>query len=715
MNLTFASSPAWLLLIVPAAGALTWWMYRHERDALPRGLRWLLMGLRFLALALAGLLLLGPLLSRLQRVTRIPVIAVLQDNSESLVVQRDSAFVRNEYPALLKELIGSFNPAEYQVDLYAFGEALQSGASPDSLRFDRPGTNPALALREIRKRYQGQNLGAVVLISDGIATAGEQPVYAVEGMKQPVHTVLLGDTTPQRDVLIQEVRYNEIAYLGSDLPVRVKLQASGYPNTPVQVSLSDGTKVLGTQTVTFGGREASAEASFVLRPETAGLQGYTVTVSRQEGEVSYRNNVSRFFIQVLETRVKIALFAGSPHPDVGALRQAFDREDSYEYTEFVLRRPGEFYVSPASADLSEYQLFILHNFPQSSADQATVNTLLTLIRDQNKPAMFFTGAFTDLRTLAPLYDYMAIAPKSAAPASEEVTLQFKPSYRNHSTYTFGDDWIAWAGASPPFFRNMSAWEAKSTAEVLATLRIKNVPLDYPMVALQQQLGRKNMVFLGENFWRMRAHSYAEKQSFDYFDDWLFNSVKWLMAAEDQRRFKVETNRRQYQAGEQVLFRGQAYDDSNNPLDGVEIKVLLRSPGGQEAEYFLSGQGSGQYGLGVDNLTEGLYTFSAAGTKEGRKIGEDRGQFTVGRSAIEHFRLQADRGLLQQLALRTGGSFRHARELPALADELKALPAMKPVIEYQRSRSSFHELAWLLALLLLLLGAEWVVRKVYSLS
>ncbi len=714
MNLTLTYSPLWLLLIVSVAAALTWWMYRGTRDLLPRGLQVALHAFRFTVLTALGILLLEPLLTSLTKLTFPPIIAVLQDDSESLVIQPDSTYVRKDFPQQLKGFMGEFEGENYQLDLYRFAAEVSPEADPDSLRFDQAGTNLSAGLKHVENLYQNQNLGAVVLISDGIPTAGVSPLYAIEGLRQPVYTVLLGDTTPQRDIRIQEVLYNEIAYLDNEMPIRVKVRSRGYDQASLKVTLRNREKVFGTQPLTLSRRKSEGTVDFTIKPDEVGLQPYQVVVSRMDGEITYRNNVRTLYINVLETRVKIALFAGAPHPDLGALKQAFAQDESYELTEFVLRRPGTFYNDPSNYNLQDFDLFILHNFPQSSADDEEVAQLAQLIEEEKKPVMYLVGISTDLPTMGPLFDYMGLTPRGVSPKSEEVIADFQETYRNHSTYTFADSWISWINAAPPLYRNQSDWQPKPTTNVYATAKIKSVALDYPVFGLQSQLGRKNMVLLGENFWRWRAHSYLESDDFELFDSWLFNLIKWLRANDDKRKFKVEPSQTFFTSNDPVIFKGQAYDDSYNPIEGVDIELTLTDPEGRKEEFYLNESVEAQYTLELYNLAEGPYSYTAEGRKADQLVGRDQGQFSIGRSNVEHFRLQADQDLMQQVALRTGGEAVAARELDQLAAQLKALPGLKPTSEFKRDRQSVHEYGWIMVLLLLLLSAEWIVRKVNSL-
>lgn len=714
MNLSFTYSPAYIFLIIVLAAGLTYLMYRSTRELLPRLPRILLGIFRFLVLTTIGILLLQPMISSFTKISFAPIIAVVQDNTESLVIQKDSNFVRQEYPSILSNFLNAFSPDEYATDAYSFASDLTADLNPDSLSFDQTGTNISGSLNDLQDLYQNQNLGAIVLISDGIITAGSNPTYSLDGIRQPVYTVLLGDTTAQKDIRIKEVLFNEIAYLKNEMPIRVKVQSIGFDQANLKVTLSGGGKVLGSQSIILNRGRAEGEVNFLVLPEEVGIQQYVIQVSRMENEITYRNNVRSIFVNVLETRVKIALFAGSPHPDLGALRQAFSQDESYEVSEFILKQPGVFYNDPSAVNLEDYDLIILHNFPQSRLDAGTVEEIIAQIRDNKKPVIHFVGTFTDLRTLQPMFEYMAITPKNYSQKSEEVIADFQNSYRNHSTYTFSENWIQWANSSPPIYRNQSNWVAKSTAEVFATAKIKNIALDYPVYALQNHLNRKNMVFLGENFWRMRSHSYLESADFELFDEWLFNNIKWLMVTDDKRKFKVAPSKRIFSGSEPIIFKGQVYDDSYNPVPGVDIKLSLTAPNGKQNDYYLNEPSEAQYILELFNLEEGTYSYKAEGRKNEVAVGTDQGQFSIGKSNVEHFQLQADRDMMQQIALRTGGEFIYARDLGELPDKIKALPGLKPVVDYKKANTPFHQFWWVLLLMLLMLSVEWIVRKLYSL-
>lgn len=704
------------IFISLGAGAVAYFLYQRTQELLPISASVPLGIFRYLVMLLVGLLFLEPKLENRNKLSAPPVIAILHDDSESLVIHRDSQYVKTEYPAQLEKFVGSITSDKVTPHFFGFSQQLHAGMRPDSLRYARSGTNISGALEETARLFGNQNLGAVVLVSDGIATSGTNALYTLDQFQQPIYTVLLGDTTPQKDIQIAEVLFNEIAYLDNETPIKVKIHSTGYTTANLNVSIRGGGKTLGSQVVTVDRNTPNVDVDFMVKPDRTGIMQFSISVDPLPDELTTRNNYKAVFINVLETKVKLALFAGYPHPDVGALRMALKRDERYEVTEFIHQRPTTWYTDPLAYNLADYDLFVLHNFPFSQSDAGMAKLIAAEAEKRKVPLMVFVGQHTDLSVLNnELGEYMGILPGAVVRGVDEAQPEFKAEYTNHSTYTFEDGWIRLMNSAPPLYRNQSEWKASGDTRVFATARIKNVSLDYPIYGLQNHLGRKNMVFVGENIWRMRAHTRVETGEFTAFDTWLYNNIQWLIVREDKRRFKVTPSKRLFTGNEPILFRGEAYDESYNPLSGVDIKLTLKYPDGKSEDLYMLEPGTARYFYELRNLEEGTYQYEATGTKNDVTIGTDRGEFSIGRSNIEHFQLTADKGMLEQIALRTGGEFYTAREMDQLAEKINQLGSLKPVVSYVTKRIGFNEYLWIFFVLLTLLSVEWIVRKRYSLS
>src|SRR5690606_9489957 len=108
---------------------------------------------------------------------------------------------------------------------------------PDS--FSQLYTDISLTLRAAEERFYNQNVGAVLLISDGIYNRGANPVYQAEHLPFPVYTLGTGDTTVEKDIFIESLAHNEITYLNNEFPVEIGVRARKLSGKNFRISIAD--------------------------------------------------------------------------------------------------------------------------------------------------------------------------------------------------------------------------------------------------------------------------------------------------------------------------------------------------------------------------------------------------------------------------------------------------------------------------------------------
>jgi hypothetical protein len=706
----FSFSPLWLLLILPASAGLAWLTYRNARTRFTTPVWYTLIGIRALILAILLTFLLEPVIRSEEKIRNLPVIAWLHDASESMMATEDSSRIQSLLPEKFKAFNQNIPKEEGSLQAFNFGEGITGNFNPDSLKYNRGETDLSAALKDISERFNGRRLAAIVLFSDGITTAGDNPIYMLDRLGAPVYTVLAGDTIPRKDIGIGDIQVNEIAYIGSEVPVRILLRSTGYNGEETEVKLLHKGKILDARTVKLRSDLPEQELFFSVKPLEAGQQAYEFQAKALPGEKILQNNVARFYLKVLENRMRIAVFAGGPHPDLGAIQRGLTRFDQYQSEVFKRKTKSSFYLNPDTKTLQDYDLFVFHNFPSGPQDKEWLNQILDRVEKANVPLLFIAGTQTDLRTDERLLKYLGVVPAAWSEQTSEALTYIDPAYHNHATWTFDSKWDEWLGHAPPLIRNNSDWQPKSNTRVYGKAIVKSVKLQFPVFAFQEQLGRKNMVIIGENIWRWRTHAYLETQSFDAFDIWLGNCLQWLTTREDKRKFKVYPVKPLFTATDRILIRGEVYDDTYQPLSGAEIQLKLKPESGEEQTFYLSENADKQYSLELFGLKEGAYAFSAQTTLKDNTVLKDQGQFSVGKSDIEFLRLTADAGLMRQLAERSGGEVVRLEDLPDLSEKLLNLETMKTVVDYRINALDLNRLLWPMLFIFLLFTLEWVIRK-----
>ncbi len=697
--------PEIALIGLIVALAVAWWAYRRTTPTLTPGLRWTLTALRAVTLALVLFLLAQPLLRRTTVEEQPASVALLLDDSRSV--------------ALADSLTGG------RLDslLAAFGDALPDGVRPIRIAFDasprrladgdtlfRTGdrTDIGRALTYPREMLREANVQAAVLVTDGRYTAGRNPVYVADDVRVPLFAAAVGDTTAQRDVRITRLDAAELLYLGAESAARVTVAADGVDaQTPLTVTLQLGGRTVATERIASPAAGSRVSVDLPFTPTVLGPTRLTAIVSRVDGEATYRNNSRSLAADVRDDRRSVLLVAGAPEPDVSAVRAALASDAGLTLTTRIQKEPGAFYEGPLPARLDTFDAFVLVGFPSEAASTADLQRLLAAATGGVGLATFAT-ARTDLgnlRTLAPL---LPATPSSAASDAVEVLPAVTAAGRAHPILTLPDVAPIADLGLPPLRYPVARWQPEAGATVLATTNERGVTLNNPMMAARRVGRARSFVLVGGGVWRWRTLPEALAQSDAFWPAFVANVVRWVSADEDGQALRIRPTESVFGAGEPVVLQGTLYDESRQPVTGAQISVDVATPGGETLPLTLQSLGAGRYGLDAGTLPEGTYRFSATATREGAEIGEDAGSFVVGPVDAEFADVTADLPLLQQVAARTGGRAVPLDQLPALAAELA--PLLQPTLVPTTIDDPLWD-AWpLLVLIVLLLTAEWVMRK-----
>ena len=251
-------------------------------------------------------------------------------------------------------------------------------------------------------------------------------------------------------------------------------------------------------------------------------------------------------------------------------------------------------------------------------------------------------------------------------------------------------------------------EAKTSAALqsLLTARLGNIDTRQPLVAATAQ-GRLHRVFVwGEGLWKWRLTDFLNNNTHEHFDRLVSQIVNFTAVNDQRERFIVETER-QYSDNDEIDVTAQLYNDAYEPFNMPDATFTLKGDSVQgDFNFIRSGDG---YALSLGRLPEGLYRYTAQTEYDGNKFTTE-GSFAVEALHLEQANLTADHALLRSISAITGGKMYYPDQLADLRDELASL---KPVIYTHTRFSELLNLPWVLLLIVLLLGAEWVLRKYHG--
>ena len=712
--------PVWLLITALAvAGGLTYWTYYNTTPALPRPRKALLGGLRFLSLALLVVLLFEPIIRQLDRDEVPPTLALLVDNTQSLdprgTTASDSA--STSAASARSAVTNALNHIDdAATEVFFFGTSTRpADASPeavaDSLSFSDPRTDIANALSTVQQELARDNLSGVLLISDGQYNTGRNPLYIADRYPVPIHTVVVGDTTRQRDLQISRITTNDIAYTGTELPVQVGLRVEDYPGEFVTVSLSKNGSVLDSESVNLpdGAAQVSVDLSFT--PRQQGLQQFQVHVTELPGEVTHRNNRSTFTVRVLDSKKQVLLLGAAPGPDVATTRQLLENAPNITVQSYIQKSQGAFYEGELPDTFSDVDAIVLAGYPGAMADEATMDRLSGAIADDDLPILFLLTRQTDLEALSTHFrEVLPAFPEAVRPGFVPASMVLTTAGLQHPVLELPVTEPELLPSLPPLFYNESRWQTSPDASVLATTQVRGIDLKDPLLVVRRRSGHRSAAFLGAGTWRWQNLPAGLEEAAPFWPALFSNLLQWTSTPANDRRVRVQPTREVFAGGEAVSFTGQVYNESLDPVENASVNLHLEAPDGARYPYNMKAVGNGRYTLEIGSLPEGTYSYTATATQEGDTLGSDQGSFAIGQLSLEFQETRANVGLMRQIAQRSGGSFFLPDSLNRLSQQLAQAGTFEASYREETTETRLWHLYGLLGVIMVLLTAEWFFRK-----
>lgn len=678
-RLIFDHSPFLILLCLVAGAGYAWLLYGRPANW-SKNLNRLLFVLRAVLVTSLLMLLLGPILKQTSNQLEKPIIAVVVDDSRSMALS-DTVRIR----AALNELQQNLKGKDRDVQVSFLSAA-------DSLHFNHRRSDLATALRETINRHEGNNLSAVVLISDGIYNQGLSPLYLP--FKVPVYTVAVGDTTDHPDVVLQGIDYNRIVYQGNKFPLRAEVAVKGLLNKEIVVSVLRQGKML-QQLRRNSGDRVMHVFDFQIDATLQGMQRMEVRVESVAGESNLQNNRATAFIEVVEGKKKVLLIARAPHPDIKAFRTVVEKNPNYEFGVHIpgIQEVDASWLVPGAVDL-------VIGYQSPDAEGRTTPLLSSLLKS-NTAALIVIGQKTQLRLLSSVGIPIQFEPSGQR---DEVLAVMNPAFHDLG---FAEDINTRISRYPPVNVPFGRFSFPANARTILQQRIGNVITERPLLLSLEDNERKLAVLVGEGVWRWRLSEFQETEKTVAFDELFSRLFQYLSTRDDRRKFRCFPIQQEFTSDGPVVLESQVYNDLFEPVYGNTIELELQSDQGTKTQYqYVTGPGNSRYRIG--GLPEGVYQFKATTELKGKRE-TVRGEFLLSEQNQELQNLTADRGLMRKLALATGGKFYSLETINNLPVDMTSTPAPAR-LHTDESFQPLINLKWVFFALLLLVGTEWFIRK-----
>lgn len=626
---------------------------------------------------------------------------------------------------------------DLELRYYAFGETLRrlgtdegGGLDPTfELIADQQGTSIADALEAVAKLERGTPLAGIVLFSDGLDISSrrvEETVRELGARGIPVHTVPMGIADPD-DVSIRGVVMQDVAFTGDKVPVRVQLESMGYEKRSAELSvLLDGRSVA-RRNVTFTGGLQFEEIFFNVDVAEKGAVRIAVEIDPFTDEATAENNRVERSVRVVNERINVLCIEGSARWEFRYLRAMLKRDPRINATFIATRAQPELaassseYLEEFPEDREEafaYDLVILGDVDSGFFTTQALQRLEELVGERGGSLLMLCGprfapgsyAGTPVEPMLPVeFDAEGIWEDLDAGVHPVLT----PEGRSSLVMTLEPDQdendLVWTRVAP-LDRVPPLLTPRAGATVLAELSdTRSRTQRYPLVSWQRYGTGKCMMIATDRLWLLRFKT-GDKYHWRVWSQCVqFLTLSRLMG--EHRRIRLETDRASYPVGQPVMLYANLLDQDYEPISQAAFEVEISD---------LEGDGvADRVTLRPDasnpGLYEGYFTPRRAGGYRVEANPSDRPlsnvtefRVTDDRPELANTSLQADR--LGRIAELSGGE-----RLGVL--DLQRLPELVDRSPHTMRVHTDHPL-WsnvlVAAILVLLLGIEWILRRRFDL-
>jgi len=769
----------WVITFVLIPGALLVATLGYWREDLRPGSRWTLIGLRLLSLLLLLLVLMRPVRVEAQENVEPAQVAVLVDDSASM--RRRDAYTGDEAQraavrrlagrpadeatrldlarAALEDLLPGLAGSEYDVHLYRFDERAAKLVRPDAAEGRGHGTHLGDALTQTLAMHRGTHLTDVVVLSDGRVTGGQDVLEAAAGARAagiPVHSLVVGDTRPERNLVVELVEAPPSVLEGDQVSVAVRVHARGVDDLRDVAVVLEELPPSGSRdeprTVATEQADVSEVGDRVVLVAPGGTTGpdvserrFRVSVTPLPDERMTDDNALELAVHVTRERVRVLYVDGYPRWEYRFLKDLLLRADERIQVQVFLVSATSDFPQEATAGidrltrvptdrrelLDNYDVVVLGDVnpyalgPDPAEGERFVQALFEFVERGGGLAVL-AGEYENPRALAGT-EFAKLLPveldtTGSRAFERETTVERRPLLEHpaspHEIVRLHPDdelnrelWEEDSGLRG-YYWHYPVMKAKPGAQVL--LRHPDLSLagdearDPLLVVGYYPSGRTLFLATDDMTWRWR-YRYVHR----YHERFWRNAIRWLALGRlkgGDRRFGLEPLRTSYGLDERVTLEARVLDEDYRPSDHGDQSIWVHGPDGAPEELTLGGID------GRPGIFRGTFQADRPGVyrawieKSGERVATTEVEVVL--PSRENADPSPDPETLRAVASLTGGVSAPITDVPALLVEFPGGEERREPISSQLE-DAWDRLATLL-LALGLLSLEWILRKRHDL-
>lgn len=706
LNIGLQGSFSILLIFVLIVLVISFYYYKRTIPEISGAKKTILRILRFLSLALLFVILFEPVIYTTFNEIISPKPLIFIDNSASMDIESNNSDKINNFI--------STNDFDKE-NIYYFDDDVFS-SEETTPNYDGQYTDISAVFEKAKDLEQVRNISSIVLVSDGSFNKGINPEYAIENLNIPIISIGVGKESEYKDIIAKSFLTNDIAYINNDIPILAKYSAKGIESDSLQINLLINNKIAETKVLSNLSDVEDSYVEFIYRDSIPGMKKITVSIDTVKGRSNTDNNIYSDYLELLDNKKRIGIFASSPNPDVSFINQFLASTKQYIVKSFIKKNSSEWYNIPTQSELKSLDVFVFIDFPSNIIEDNILNNIAKEL-ENDKSALFIAGKHIAKSKLKYLEKHLPFTQVSDSRNEYFASVRFNDNAVSNSIFrTQSIDQEAFLDDLPPLFKTEAFYKAKADASVFSTFEINNMEIEEPTILSKSNGRSRSWAFLTYGLYRWKminaglSLNNEEDNQYSFYNSLFDNVFKWLSISDKKQKFIFETDKNIYQSSESISLSAQLYDDKYDPIDDYIIKAIIKSTD-FEKEVILKNITNGRYVADVAGLPKGDFKIEAQALTNEESIYSSSGtSFTVESMQVENRHYGLKKELLSNISNSTGGMYFHIDKSESLSnilsDKYKGAEKQISITDEINIWNS----TYLMVIVILLLSAEWFLRK-----
>ncbi len=711
--------PVWLMvvLVVISAVAIALSLHSGTGHVLTVKRKRVLIIMRISAFAILTIMLLSPVLNRLEVNKKKSNIVFLIDSSSSMGV-KDEGGDKTRFQAavgFMKEK-RSGKLAGYPVSFYNFADKAEKRAGVNEL--DKVavsgGTSFADAVKQVDKDIGLSETAALVFVSDGIDYSG----FKGTDIQVPVFSVRTGSELNQcKDVGIDYFRYPEKVRIGEEIELKVPVSLHGYDKIRgIELNIFEDGVSKEQRKLTIERGSVMETVKYIFKTE--GVHILKLQVNRLPGEVSYLNNEREIAFEVLKDDSEIVVYfpelSNSFRPMIRFLEQKLEKFTTfYKVTDgkYVLRGidPDQRFsngIPDSPEKLSQVSTFILGSHNRPGLTDAEENVLEKYVSGGG--SLILLGGNDSFGILPESSPLRRLSPFVHADNSF-VTGNYRVSVNNEDLNSFTEriQEIVKRNADDPDFvlKSVNAVKlVKSNSKVLLWADSQNSR--QPLVAVQP-FGKGIVIGVLSNSFYLWGNPVTRTENFNDFWRQLLNYAK---AGNDSDILKVSVNKSEMVSGDNLEVNAVVnLPDVKDSANALKLNAELSDLAKNTVEANLTMEKKGEfYKCSFPSLKTGRYLLKVTCMDKDKVLRQRFKLILSGDTIKENLNIKSEANRF--LDYSSGKHVYNTDEREKMEKDIYESISKNKV---ERENKLVFKTPWFFLILLALLLAEWTLRRKFN--